>query len=158
MCDVLIRRSILHGFRSTKLVSTDTVYLHPTFIIVIFFHNTHHSLPFISLQPLSAANEYHVQGEKAGLSAGDLHFACFNRLQYVIISFWSGQHLSVVKGKISDACSFMKDHDHKNCLPYILLIRSTVRMLLDSNTEVRERNKLLKTLQEKITPHVQMLM
>ena len=30
-------------------------------------------------------------------------------------------------------------------------------MLLDSNSEAQQRKKLLETLQEKITPHVQML-
>ena len=123
-----------------------------------FIHNIiYHSFPLISLQPLPAANEYHLQGERAGLSAGDINFACFNRLQTVIISFWSGQNLSVLKRKISDACSFMNDHGHKNCLPYMLIMQSTVMMLLDSNAEAQQRKKLLETLQEKITPHVQML-
>lgn len=114
-------------------------------------------LLLISLQPLSAAIEYHVQGERAGLLAGDIHSACLNRLQYVTILFWLGQNLSVVKENISDACSFMNDQGHKNCLPMMLLVQSTVMMLLDSNIETQRRNKLLESFQEENAPFVQML-
>jgi hypothetical protein len=34
---------------------------------------------FCSFEPLLAANEHRIEGEKLASSAGDVHFACINR-------------------------------------------------------------------------------
>lgn len=129
----------------------------PLIITTKAIHSLLSSLIY-SLQPLSAANEYHVQGERAGLSAGDIHFACMNRLIYSLNSYWIGHNLSAVERVLSDACLFMKDHNHKNSLQFLLMLRSTVMMLVDSDTEVPRRNELIRTLQESSTFRVQMTM
>ena len=126
----------------------------------LWWLNLHYvsSLRYFSLQPLSAANEYHVQGERAGLSTGDIHFACMNRLIYSVNTYWLGHDLSATKRILSDACQFMKDHENKNSLQYILIFQSTVMMLVDSDTEIQRRNELLTSLQECKIPRVQMTM
>ena len=42
------------------------------------------------MQPVLAANDSRIDGERLSLSVGDVHYACFHRLAYVITLFWSG--------------------------------------------------------------------
>ena len=69
-------------------------------------------------------------------------------------TFWIGSDLLAVKRTLSDACLFMKDHENKSSLQYILIQQSTVMMLLDSDNEVERRNDLVQTLQECDIPRV----
>lgn len=103
-----------------------------------------------------AANEGHLQGETASLSAGDSHCASFNRFCYCSNLYWSGTCLLDVKEKIEKACIFIKDRQHEQCLKYILLLKSTCLMLMDCETEIPRRIDLLKTLQNE--PRFQMTM
>lgn len=102
---------------------------------------------FHSIQPTLAANEIHLQGEAAAVSAGDSTVACFNRLLYCINLYWSGIHLEVVKEKVEKACLFMKDQGHAHCLTYMMIVQSSVLMLIQSETEIPRRNDLLKSLE-----------
>ena len=44
-------------------------------------------------QPLLAANEFRNEGERIALAVGDVQHACFQRLHYVSVLFWSGVNL-----------------------------------------------------------------
>lgn len=100
------------------------------------------------VEPLPAANELHAQGESAALSAGDINFACFNRLMHSVNTFWSGSYLSVVNERIRNACDFLKLHGHKNSLVFMLLMQSTVAVLSGHDSDFQMRNDMLKVIQE----------
>ena len=45
------------------------------------------------MQPVLAANESRIEGERLALAVGDVHYACFHRMHYVAVLFWSGMEL-----------------------------------------------------------------
>ena len=45
------------------------------------------------MQPLLAANESRIEGERLALTVGDVHYGCFHRLHHVMTLFWSGLEL-----------------------------------------------------------------
>jgi hypothetical protein len=87
------------------------------------------------LEPLQAANELRMQGESAAMASGDLHFACISRLKYCSTLFWSGRNLSHAKDALSKASRFMKEHEHKTCLVFLLPIERTILALMGDSTE-----------------------
>lgn len=110
------------------------------------------------VQPLQSANELHVQAETESLSAGNINYACFNRLLYCTNLFWSGVVLSTVKKKVKDACSFMKDQSHSNSLFFMLSVQSTMMIMIEGNAEIQSRENLLRNSPGVKSPRVQMHM
>eukprot|EP00804_Cyclotella_cryptica_P021186 CCRYP_001485-RA/>CCRYP_001485-RA protein AED:0.02 eAED:0.02 QI:1/1/1/1/1/1/2/1352/1114 len=55
------------------------------------------------VQPQQTAIEYRLQGERIALAAGDVHWACLNKLLYTCSLPWSGAKLSVAKKAFIDA-------------------------------------------------------
>ena len=45
------------------------------------------------MQPLLAANELRIEGERLALAVGDVHYGCAHRLHHVITLFISGIEL-----------------------------------------------------------------
>jgi hypothetical protein len=72
------------------------------------------SLSFI--EPLQIANEYRKQGQAMAMAAGDIHWACWNKLSYCVALLWCGVELSVAKEAFADnarvRCAFVKFSIH----------------------------------------------
>ena len=45
------------------------------------------------MQPLLAANELRIEGERLALAVGDVHSGCYNRLHHVMALFFAGTEL-----------------------------------------------------------------
>jgi tetratricopeptide (TPR) repeat protein len=111
------------------------------------------------LEPMLAVNEYRNQGEKNALAAGDVHWACINKLLSSICLFWSGAKLSVAKETFTTArrvstlsiylsqllifgCSlfilfqqFSEGHVHLTSLYYLRTFEQTVSTLIGDGNE-----------------------
>jgi predicted ATPase len=110
------------------------------------------------VQPLQAANELHIQGEEASISAGDINFACYNRLLYSVNLFWSGVDLSTVATKINKACVFMKDASHNQTLLFMLLMQGTVNILSGADADYQKRIRMLEEMRRHNSPGLQLIM
>jgi predicted ATPase len=109
------------------------------------------------VEPIQSANEWRIQGESAALSAGDIHFACYNRLQRCINLFWSGGDLSLVNEEVSNACQFMQYHGHKPSLILLLIVHRTVLILLGCGTESLASYDEWKNVEEHNIPPLQLI-
>jgi hypothetical protein len=92
------------------------------------------------VEPLLATNELRVQGEKAAMSVGDVHTACFCRLQYCSAMLWAGQDLSTVKEEVSKAYTFMEQQEHWASLALLSVIIRTLNILIGNENETRSLN------------------
>jgi hypothetical protein len=102
------------------------------------------------VEPLLAANELRIQGEAAALLVGDTYWACLCRLQYCADLLWGGTHLSAVNEKVSNAHFFIKQHEHKSILTFLLIIQKSVRLLLGTESETLTLNMLAETAQDNL--------
>jgi hypothetical protein len=109
------------------------------------------------VEPIQSANEWRIQGESAALSAGDIHFACYNRLQRCINLFWSGGDLSLVNEEVSNACRFMQYQGHKPSLILLLIVHRTVLILLGRGTESLASYDAWKNVEEHNIPPLQLI-
>ncbi|KAL7487783.1 hypothetical protein ACHAW6_013360 [Cyclotella cf. meneghiniana] len=99
-----------------------------------------------------------IQGESAAMAAGDIRWACINRLQYCICLFWTCSNLSVANQAFSEACQFMKEQQHRTSLFFILTIQKTVLIFMGIETETLTENDLSRSLHEKRSPHHLMML
>ena len=79
------------------------------------------------LEPMHAVNEHRFQGEKNALAAGDVHWACINKLLSSTCLFWSGAKLSVAKETIATACKVSNHticHNYSYLGPHIFMLFS----------------------------------
>lgn len=49
------------------------------------------------IEPFQVTKEYRIQGCSTAMAAGDVHWACINKVMYVMTLLWSGENLSVVQ-------------------------------------------------------------
>jgi hypothetical protein len=49
------------------------------------------------IEPLQVTNEYRIQGYSIAMAAGDVHWACMNKMMFGWTLLWSGANLSVVR-------------------------------------------------------------
>ncbi|KAL3804135.1 hypothetical protein HJC23_013654 [Cyclotella cryptica] len=101
------------------------------------------------VQPQQTAIEYRLQGERIALAAGDIHWACMNKLMYTSSLPWCGAKLSVAKKAFADAGRFMEEHGHLAALSYLKTVEHTVlafigdkgQMISDDQLTQSEINK-----------------
>eukprot|EP00804_Cyclotella_cryptica_P014201 CCRYP_005628-RA/>CCRYP_005628-RA protein AED:0.02 eAED:0.02 QI:105/1/1/1/1/1/2/1150/1171 len=110
------------------------------------------------LEPVQAAsNFFAVQGEPAAMRAGDIHWACINRLQYCCMMFWTCSNLAVVSEMFAEASQFMREQHHRTSLLFLLPVQKMILTLI-GETEALADNELLRTIQENKNPrHLMML-
>jgi hypothetical protein len=102
------------------------------------------------VEPLLAANELRIQGEAAALLVGDTYWACLCRLQYCADLLWGGTHLSAVNEKVSNAHFFIRQHEHKAILTFLLIIQKSVSLLVGTESETLTLNMLAETAQDNL--------
>eukprot|EP00804_Cyclotella_cryptica_P002686 CCRYP_009601-RA/>CCRYP_009601-RA protein AED:0.04 eAED:0.04 QI:400/1/1/1/0.8/0.66/6/302/1357 len=83
------------------------------------------------IEPLPVAKEYRIQGQEIAMAAGDIHWACMNRLGFTVALLWSGANLFGVKEALISAGHFSAEHDHRTSLYYIKAIDKTVSRLVE---------------------------
>jgi hypothetical protein len=55
------------------------------------------------IEPLQVTNEYRIQGQAAVMAAGDIHWACMNKLQFTSTLLWHGADLGRVREAFTHA-------------------------------------------------------
>ena len=111
------------------------------------------------VDPIQAVREsLAIQGESAAMAAGDIRWACINRLQYCICLFWTCSNLSVANKAFSEACQFMKEQQHRSSLFFMIAIQKTVLILMGTETETLTENDLSRSLHEKRSPRHLMIL
>jgi hypothetical protein len=95
------------------------------------------------LEPCQAANEDLLKAEAEALSAGDIHYACWNRMIYCTNIFWLGVVLEKVKEKVTNACLFMKTHNHLSSLDFMMSVNSTLSILMEGDAASESRNNFI---------------
>ncbi|KAL7480034.1 hypothetical protein ACHAW6_005741, partial [Cyclotella cf. meneghiniana] len=111
------------------------------------------------VDPIQAVREsLALQGESAAMAAGDIRWACINRLQYCICLFWTCSNLSVANKAFSEACQFMKEQQHRSSLFFMIAIQKTVLILMGTETETLTENDLSRSLHEKRSPRHLMIL
>lgn len=107
------------------------------------------------VEPLQTANEsLATLGESAAMKEGDIRWACINRLQYFSMMFWACPNLSVVKIICADACQFMKEHDHRASLLFMLPIQKTVLLLIGCTETSMDQEQSRTTQHNKNARHL----
>eukprot|EP00804_Cyclotella_cryptica_P024001 CCRYP_020052-RC/>CCRYP_020052-RC protein AED:0.10 eAED:0.10 QI:2066/1/1/1/1/0.5/4/344/538 len=86
------------------------------------------------IEPLQVTNEYRIQGQAIALAAGDIHWACMNKLGFTGTLMWSGANLSGVKEAFINAGNFSTEHDHRTSLYYIKTFDQTIARLVEGET------------------------
>ncbi|KAL7490060.1 hypothetical protein ACHAW6_015800 [Cyclotella cf. meneghiniana] len=107
------------------------------------------------VEPLQTANEsLATLGESAAMKEGDIRWACINRLQYCSMMFWACPNLSVVKIICADACQFMKEHEHRASLLFMLPIQKTVLLLIGCTETSMDQEQSRTTQHNKNARHL----
>ena len=105
------------------------------------------------VEPLQTANESSaIRGESAAMKGGDIRWACINRLQYFSMMFWACPNLAVVKIMCAEACQFMKEHQHRASLLFMLPIQKTILSLM-GGTETSMEQEQSRTIQHNKNAH-----
>ncbi|KAL3805300.1 hypothetical protein HJC23_009007 [Cyclotella cryptica] len=105
------------------------------------------------MEPLLAANERRTEGESAAMTAGDLQYACLNRVLYCLTLLWGGVNLSTVHEEISKACRFIKEQGHKTSLFIMLTGQSTVLTLIGNESVSALEDEQSRSVHENKNPH-----
>ncbi|KAL7480275.1 hypothetical protein ACHAW6_005968 [Cyclotella cf. meneghiniana] len=88
------------------------------------------------IEPLHTAREsLTIEGESAAMAGGDIRWACLNRLQYCTMMFWACPSLSVVNEKFCEASRFMREHQHRASLSFMLPFQETTLILMGCETK-----------------------
>eukprot|EP00804_Cyclotella_cryptica_P018768 CCRYP_007259-RA/>CCRYP_007259-RA protein AED:0.28 eAED:0.28 QI:0/1/0.66/1/1/1/3/2507/1005 len=104
------------------------------------------------VEPMQSANELHIRGESASMTAGDVHWACLNRMLHCLTLFWVGVNLSTLEEAFSKACRFMREQQHKTSLIFVLTGLRTVLTLMGSKMETLIDSELSKSVEENKNP------
>ncbi|KAL3778656.1 hypothetical protein HJC23_008640 [Cyclotella cryptica] len=87
------------------------------------------------IEPLQVTNEYRIQGQAAAMTAGDIHWACMNKLMFTCTLLWQGANLSGVREAFTNAGYFAKEHDHRTSLYYMFTFQRSISTLIESLIE-----------------------
>ena len=87
------------------------------------------------LQPMQASKELWIQGESAAITAGDIYFACINRLQLCSTLFWTGVKLSTVNEEFYKARRFMNEQKHQTSSFIMQAQQNTILALMGGDVE-----------------------
>eukprot|EP00804_Cyclotella_cryptica_P024015 CCRYP_020056-RA/>CCRYP_020056-RA protein AED:0.21 eAED:0.21 QI:0/1/0.88/1/0.37/0.33/9/2200/1156 len=82
------------------------------------------------IEPLQVTNEYRIQGQAAAMTAGDIHWACMNKLMFTCTLLWQGANLSGVREAFTNAGYFAKEHDHRTSLYYMFTFQRSISTLI----------------------------
>lgn len=104
------------------------------------------------VEPMQSANKLHIQGKSASMAAGDVHWACLNRLLYCTALFWTGANLFTLDETASKACQFMREQQHKTSLIFMLPGVRTILALMGRETEALTFRELSRNVQENKNP------
>ena len=110
------------------------------------------------MEPLLAANERRVEGESAAMMAGDVQWACFNRMLYCFTLLWGGINLSAVHEAMSKACRFMREQGHRTSLFIMLTGQKTVLTLMGSKGQSLAHEEYSTSVQETKNPHHRLIL
>jgi predicted ATPase len=61
------------------------------------------------VEPLQTSNELRIQGATMAMAAGDIHWACFNKMSSTINLLWTGSNLSHAKETCSATIRFIEE-------------------------------------------------
>jgi hypothetical protein len=101
---------------------------------------------------MQSANELHVQGESVSMAAGDVHWACLNRMFHCTTLFWVGVNLSTVNEAVSKACKFMREQQHRTTLIFTMTNLRTILALMGRESNALTDSELCKTVKENKNP------
>ena len=104
------------------------------------------------VEPMQSASELHIQGESASMAAGDVHWACLNRLLYCTALFWTGANLPVLDETASKACRFMREQQHRTTLIFTMTMLRTILALMGRENNALTDSELCKTVKENKNP------
>ncbi|KAL3778655.1 hypothetical protein HJC23_008639 [Cyclotella cryptica] len=97
------------------------------------------------MEPLQVINDCRLQGQATAMAAGDVHWACMNKLMCAGTLLWHGGNLSGVREEAVSAGLFSKEHNHQTSLPYIITFQRSISRLIGDedeavNTDLLTRN------------------
>lgn len=87
------------------------------------------------MEPLQSINEFQSQAELASLSAGDVQFACMNRVSRYSNKFWAGTKLAEVKEEVLQAILFVQRHEYNAVLDEMMRVEWVISMLTGIRAE-----------------------
>ena len=89
---------------------------------------------------------------------GDTHIACTCKLQYCADMLWAGgANLTILREKTSEACTFIKQHEHKTVLGLVLILQRSVDILIGSETRKLTMNELSDLVKDNLGPRHKMI-
>lgn len=109
------------------------------------------------VEPVITANEWRKQGELKSLSAGDVNYSCFNRLQRCISEFYAGCKLHVIKEQGLEACRFMRQQGNLPSLTSMLIMNRTILALLGETDDTLAQYDAWRNINENNIPPRQVM-
>lgn len=107
-------------------------------------------------EPMQTVYELQKEAEKAAMAAGDLHWACLNRMNRSLTMFHAGEKLSEVKDAVSQACRFTQQHNHTTALFFLLPAQRNILCLMGKENEALSENELALRIHGNRNPHQRM--
>ncbi|KAL7481036.1 hypothetical protein ACHAW6_006712, partial [Cyclotella cf. meneghiniana] len=105
------------------------------------------------IEPLQATAEYRIQGHALAMSAGDIHWACMNKLMFSWTLLWHGANLTAVRDAVDNAGDFSKEYDHITTLYYIETYKHLMARLIEGEDETSSTDQLTRSVIEHKNPH-----
>eukprot|EP00804_Cyclotella_cryptica_P005299 CCRYP_015795-RD/>CCRYP_015795-RD protein AED:0.06 eAED:0.06 QI:0/1/0.8/1/0.75/0.6/5/465/1505 len=105
------------------------------------------------IEPLQLTNEYRHQGQNIAMSAGDIHWACLNKLIFSSTLIWSGVKLPVVKEAFARAKVFMAEQCHLTSLYYLRIFERSISVLMGDENETLSDEQMTITVAENKNPY-----
>eukprot|EP00804_Cyclotella_cryptica_P007107 CCRYP_014514-RA/>CCRYP_014514-RA protein AED:0.02 eAED:0.01 QI:0/1/0.8/1/1/1/5/397/1398 len=139
------------GYRYTKLAKA-LLHKHPSNEIAgeVILKSTE-ILSFI--EPLQTTNDHRLQGQVAAMAAGDVHWACMNKLLFTCTLLWSGENLSEVKEAFIKAGHFSEEHSHQISFYYLKIFDRTISRLVDGEDLTMSDDQLTRHAIETKNPY-----
>jgi hypothetical protein len=135
------------------------------------------------MEPLQSTNEYRIQAQAIALAAGDVHWACMNKVMLACTLMWSGANLVRVKDAFTNAghvsnrkgmdtfivfrswtpspillsyifCTkFSEEHGHRTSLYYMKTFDRTISRLIGDESQTLSDEQLTRYVIENKNPH-----
>ena len=110
------------------------------------------------VKPIQVTLEYHTEGYKIAMAAGDMQGAMQNSVFYCAMAFWGSSNLIHCKDHFSRTCRLLEQHGHLNILAHIIQMVKNIQLLIgitDGQAETPMSNATTIQLEEilQITNH-----
>eukprot|EP00804_Cyclotella_cryptica_P022585 CCRYP_009474-RA/>CCRYP_009474-RA protein AED:0.24 eAED:0.24 QI:567/1/1/1/0.66/0.75/4/82/613 len=105
------------------------------------------------VEPLQTTNEHRIRAQATAMAAGDVYWACMNKLMIPCTLMWSGAKLSEVRDAFINSRRFSEQHEHHTTIYYMKTFERTISILIGDEDQALSDNQWIQQVIENNNPY-----